>query len=265
MGGACDRGRSGRSRRRWDRWGLRHPRPSFRARDGEGEPRESVTFVNDGGTHNVKFEDEQFTSPAMPSPPESWPSPAAKRTFPQAGTYRFYCQMHGGPGRLGDVGAGDRRERGRARNARDAGNARDGLSDQLSKRSQDRVALVARPPLLQSRGAALPASRGTARDRPVEAGPRHGNPLPPPTHGSAAGPGVRNARIRHRRGRRPAASVHEHAIRTPAHQWPLRPHDQGGAEHTRAPVRSRLLTLPRRSLAPAPTAVRELDRIDRRG
>jgi plastocyanin len=67
-------------------------------------PGESVTWVNDQGTHNVKFEDGQFEAPADPAPPESWPATPPRRSFPQAGTYRFYCEMHGAPGGFGMSG-----------------------------------------------------------------------------------------------------------------------------------------------------------------
>lgn len=67
-------------------------------------PGESVTWVNDGGTHNVKFEDGQFEAPADPAPPAAWPATSPKRTFPQAGTYRFYCELHGAPGGTGMSG-----------------------------------------------------------------------------------------------------------------------------------------------------------------
>jgi plastocyanin len=66
-------------------------------------PGESVTFVNDSGTHNVRFQDGLFTSPATPLLPEAWPSPAAKRTFAQSGTYSFLCDMHGALGMRGSV------------------------------------------------------------------------------------------------------------------------------------------------------------------
>lgn len=68
-------------------------------------PGESVSFVNDLGVHNVKFDDGQFTAPAAPADPSGWPATPPTRSFPQAGTYRFYCEMHGGPGGIGMSGA----------------------------------------------------------------------------------------------------------------------------------------------------------------
>ena len=63
---------------------------------------ESVTWTNPGGgTHNVHFEDGQFDVPASPSP--SWPA-EVKRTFGAAGTYRYFCEQHGGAGGSGMSG-----------------------------------------------------------------------------------------------------------------------------------------------------------------
>lgn len=61
---------------------------------------ESVTFTNDGGFHNVKFEDGKFE---QPSDPDFTPW-TVKRTFDQPGTYRYYCEQHGGPGGVGMSG-----------------------------------------------------------------------------------------------------------------------------------------------------------------
>ncbi|HEX8067014.1 MAG TPA: plastocyanin/azurin family copper-binding protein [Thermoleophilaceae bacterium] len=62
---------------------------------------ESVTFTNDGGIHNVRFDDGQFTQPSSPS--AVWSSDP-KRTFDAPGTYRYYCEQHGGPGGVGMAG-----------------------------------------------------------------------------------------------------------------------------------------------------------------
>jgi plastocyanin len=69
-------------------------------------PGESVTFVNDAGIHNVRFQDGLFTSPGTPMLPAGWPSPPAKRTFAQAGNYSFLCDMHGALGMTGTVMVG---------------------------------------------------------------------------------------------------------------------------------------------------------------
>ena len=55
---------------------------------------DSVEWINpNSGTHNVKFEDGQFETPADPS--TSWP--AVERTFGEAGSYAYYCELHGPP------------------------------------------------------------------------------------------------------------------------------------------------------------------------
>jgi plastocyanin len=60
---------------------------------------DTVTWKNTGGTHNVHFEDGSFDKPAEPSP--GW---TVDRTFDEPGTYRFYCEFHGGPGGAGMSG-----------------------------------------------------------------------------------------------------------------------------------------------------------------
>lgn len=52
---------------------------------------DTVTWSNAGGFHNVKFDDGSFTTTLSSS---AWTEP---RTFPTAGTYRYYCEAHGGP------------------------------------------------------------------------------------------------------------------------------------------------------------------------
>lgn len=59
---------------------------------------DSVTWMNGGGEHNVKFEDGQFEQPPEPAAPESWPAAPPRRRFTVPGTYRYYCENHGGPG-----------------------------------------------------------------------------------------------------------------------------------------------------------------------
>jgi hypothetical protein len=65
-------------------------------------PGDTVTFVNDSGQHNVRFADGLFTSPATPMLPAGWPSPPASRTFNQAGSFNFSCDLHA-PGMRGTV------------------------------------------------------------------------------------------------------------------------------------------------------------------
>src|ERR1700722_779405 len=60
---------------------------------------DSVTFVNGGGFHNVVADDNSFTSGA---PSDSW---TLTQAFPNAGTFPFYCEIHGGPGGVGMSGS----------------------------------------------------------------------------------------------------------------------------------------------------------------
>ena len=67
-------------------------------------PGESVTWTYPLGAgsdhHNVHFEDEQFQFPVT----TSFAPWMGTHTFPAAGTYRFYCDEHGGPGGQGMSG-----------------------------------------------------------------------------------------------------------------------------------------------------------------
>jgi plastocyanin len=62
---------------------------------------DTVTFTNDGGFHNVKFEDGKFEEPS--SPAFNWSS-NPKRAFSEAGTFRYFCEQHGAPGGSGMAG-----------------------------------------------------------------------------------------------------------------------------------------------------------------
>ena len=61
---------------------------------------QSVTWTNAGGMHNVHFEDGGFTQPSAPDS-SAW---KVTRTFSAAGTYRYFCEQHGGPGGIGMSG-----------------------------------------------------------------------------------------------------------------------------------------------------------------
>jgi plastocyanin len=61
---------------------------------------EKVTWQNTGGRHNVKFDDGSFEQPPEPSV-ASW---TVSRSFNQPGTFRYYCELHGGPGGSGMSG-----------------------------------------------------------------------------------------------------------------------------------------------------------------
>ena len=60
---------------------------------------DTVTFVNGGGVHNVVADDNSFTSGAPSS------SFSFTQAFPNAGTFPYYCQVHGAPGGVGMSGS----------------------------------------------------------------------------------------------------------------------------------------------------------------
>jgi plastocyanin len=63
---------------------------------------EMVTWTNAGGTHNVHFDDNSFVMPMTESPAgPAWP---VSRTFGTVGTFRYYCEPHGGPNGVGMSG-----------------------------------------------------------------------------------------------------------------------------------------------------------------
>jgi plastocyanin len=61
---------------------------------------ERVTWTRTGGSHNVKFDDGSFEEPSSAS--SSWDT--VSRTFTTPGTYRYYCELHGGQGGSGMSG-----------------------------------------------------------------------------------------------------------------------------------------------------------------
>jgi hypothetical protein len=61
---------------------------------------ETVTWVNQGGAHNVKFDDGSFEQPSAPSG-SAW---TVARRFDSPGSFRYYCEEHGGPGGAGMSG-----------------------------------------------------------------------------------------------------------------------------------------------------------------
>lgn len=70
------------------------------------KPGESVTWSYPSGSdrHNVHFETLPFQEPPSPSGPGWTPRPDRTLTFPKEGTYRYYCDEHGGPGGQGMSG-----------------------------------------------------------------------------------------------------------------------------------------------------------------
>lgn len=72
---------------------------------------DTVTFVNGGGFHNVESDPDAVTpfhcSTACGASPIGDPSSASwssSVTFPDAGTARYFCGLHGGPGGVGMAG-----------------------------------------------------------------------------------------------------------------------------------------------------------------
>jgi plastocyanin len=69
-------------------------------------PGEKVTFTNQGGDHNVVWNDGG-APPQPPSavPPDQWPAGGVSRTFTRPGRHRYYCEAHASPsGDFGMVG-----------------------------------------------------------------------------------------------------------------------------------------------------------------
>lgn len=64
-------------------------------------PGDTVKWTNSGGFHDVTFDEGDF---GQPDPPSSslW---TVSRTFGTAGTFRYYCSVHGGPGGIGMAGS----------------------------------------------------------------------------------------------------------------------------------------------------------------
>src|SRR4051794_17084876 len=63
-------------------------------------PGTTVHWDNQGGLHNVKFDDGRFE---QPSNPQLTPWNVSRR-FDRPGVFRFYCETHGGPGGRGMSG-----------------------------------------------------------------------------------------------------------------------------------------------------------------
>jgi plastocyanin len=63
---------------------------------------ETVTWTNVAGNHNVVFDDGTFTFPGPNGVPAPWMS--QPRSFPNLGTFRYYCSEHGGPNGVGMSG-----------------------------------------------------------------------------------------------------------------------------------------------------------------
>ena len=60
---------------------------------------DTVTWHNDGGRHNVRFDDGSYVMPASPST-SAW---TVSRTFNTPGTFTYYCVQHQDVGMTGTV------------------------------------------------------------------------------------------------------------------------------------------------------------------
>jgi len=65
---------------------------------------ENVTWTRVNGFHNVSADDGSFRlgEPPDGAPGSSWGT--ASHTFTQAGTFRYYCEIHGAPNGVGMAG-----------------------------------------------------------------------------------------------------------------------------------------------------------------
>ena len=61
---------------------------------------DTVTWNNVNGFHNVHLDNNSFDQPASPTGPP-W---TVADTFTTTGTYRYYCELHGGPNGVGMSG-----------------------------------------------------------------------------------------------------------------------------------------------------------------
>jgi plastocyanin len=61
---------------------------------------DTVTWNNFSGTHNVHFDNGSFDQPPN-AISGAW---TVSKTFTTTGTYRYYCELHGGPNGVGMAG-----------------------------------------------------------------------------------------------------------------------------------------------------------------
>ncbi len=79
----------------------------FTPRELTVHPGDTVTWVNQGGFHNVTADDGSFRCAEGCTGAAGDPSSAAwtfTRTFTAVGRQAFYCEVHGGPGGTGMSG-----------------------------------------------------------------------------------------------------------------------------------------------------------------
>ena len=67
----------------------------FAPRNVALKPGETVTVTNEGGDHNVVWNDGGAPKqPVNAVPPDQWPAGGVTRTFTRTGKFRFYCEEH---------------------------------------------------------------------------------------------------------------------------------------------------------------------------
>ena len=76
------------------------PISTFTPKDVTITQGDSVTWSNAGGLHNVAFDDDSFIQP-NPFSSDPW---VVSRTFDTPGSFRYYCQVHGGKNGVGMSG-----------------------------------------------------------------------------------------------------------------------------------------------------------------
>jgi plastocyanin len=64
-------------------------------------PGDTVVWTNQGGNHNVKFDDGSFEQPSQPQP--VWTS-RVSRTFSSSGSFTYFCEAHSSGGGYGMAG-----------------------------------------------------------------------------------------------------------------------------------------------------------------
>ena len=98
----------------WEVWAIWASPARGRQPDGDGSAAtntfspstvsitegEMVTWNNAGGLHNVHFDDNSYVMPASPSG-AAW---SVFRTFPNVGSFKYYCEIHGAPNGVGMSG-----------------------------------------------------------------------------------------------------------------------------------------------------------------
>jgi len=77
------------------------PGDTFTPRSVAVKPGEKVTFTNQGGEHNVDWEDAFRSLPGPQPSADPW---IVERTFTRSAPYRYFCLVHGSRGGFGMSG-----------------------------------------------------------------------------------------------------------------------------------------------------------------